>query len=127
MDNLLSSRMKQCVATFNLHEHAAYSVQCPCAQLSGGTAENCTDDMQAETEFCHNVLENTEQMQEQLYREMRGRIQEADQSAPVRYCLSYHAGGKHCLSPMIFCMVHKRSLSLTIAETVNRALHATVI
>ena len=41
-------------------------------------------DVQAETDFCYNVLENTEQLQEQLYREMRGRIQEADQSAPIR-------------------------------------------
>lgn len=41
-------------------------------------------DAQAETDFCYNVLENTEQLQEQLYREMRGRIQEADQSAPIR-------------------------------------------
>ena len=40
--------------------------------------------VQAETDFCYNVLENTEQLQEQLYREMRGRIQEADQSAPIR-------------------------------------------
>ena len=40
--------------------------------------------MQAETDYCHNVLENTEHLQEELYREMRGRIQEADQSAPVR-------------------------------------------
>lgn len=40
--------------------------------------------LQAETDYCYNVLEDTEQLQEQLYREMRGRIQEADQSAPVR-------------------------------------------
>lgn len=42
---------------------------------------------QEETDYCHNVLENTEQLQEQLYREMRGRIQEADESAPVRWKL----------------------------------------
>lgn len=40
--------------------------------------------LREETDYCHNVLENTEQLQEQLYREMRGRIQEADESAPVR-------------------------------------------
>lgn len=31
------------------------------------------------------VLSDTEQLQEELYREMRGRIQEADQSVPTRY------------------------------------------
>lgn len=51
--------------------------------------DNRTDEdvlayLRAETDYCHNVLENTEHLQEELYREMRGRIQEADQSAPVR-------------------------------------------
>jgi oligopeptidase B len=40
--------------------------------------------MQAETEYCKRVLADTEALQEALYRELRGRIQEADQSAPLR-------------------------------------------
>ena len=40
--------------------------------------------LQAETYYCNCVLANTEPLQEQLYQEMRGRIQEADETAPVR-------------------------------------------
>ncbi|KAL3150392.1 hypothetical protein ABBQ32_000231 [Trebouxia sp. C0010 RCD-2024] len=47
--------------------------------------EDVVAHLRAETDYCYNVLEDTEQLQEQLYREMRGRIQEADQSAPVRH------------------------------------------
>lgn len=39
---------------------------------------------QAEAAYCKAVLADTEELQEGLYREMRGRIQEADQSAPLR-------------------------------------------
>lgn len=53
-------------------------------QTACGQYQHLDACMKAETEYCHNVLENTEHLQEQLYREMRGRIQEADQSAPVR-------------------------------------------
>lgn len=41
--------------------------------------------LQAETHYCNCVLDNTKDLQEQLYKEMRGRIQEADETAPVRY------------------------------------------
>lgn len=40
--------------------------------------------IQAETHYCNSVLANTEDLQEQLYQEMRGRIQETDETAPVR-------------------------------------------
>lgn len=43
--------------------------------------------LQAEAEYCKAVLADTEALQEKLYQEMRGRIQEADQSAPVRYAV----------------------------------------
>jgi hypothetical protein len=39
---------------------------------------------QAEAAYCRAALADTEELQERLYREMRGRIQEADQSAPLR-------------------------------------------
>ena len=55
---------------------------CQASKCSETSDISC--DVQGETNFCYNVLENTEQLQEQLYREMRGRIQEADQSAPIR-------------------------------------------
>ncbi|KAL4433270.1 hypothetical protein ABPG77_003318 [Micractinium sp. CCAP 211/92] len=41
--------------------------------------------LEAEAAYTKAVLADTEELQEQLYREMRGRIQEADQSAPVRF------------------------------------------
>lgn len=70
--------------------------------------------MQAETDYCYHVLEDTEQLQEQLYREMRGRIQEADQSAPVRS--AEPCGGPEV--PMVCChllqlgVMHYRVLRL---------------
>ena len=42
---------------------------------------------QAETAYAKTVLADTAELQEALYREMRGRIQEADQSAPIRSAL----------------------------------------
>ena len=39
---------------------------------------------QAETDHCRRVLADTEALQEALYAELRGRIQEADQGAPLR-------------------------------------------
>lgn len=41
--------------------------------------------LKAEGEYCKAVLADTEEHQKMLYEEMRGRIQEADQSAPIRY------------------------------------------
>ena len=43
---------------------------------------NCTT--QEETRYARAVLADTEALQDQLYKEMRGRIQEADQSAAQR-------------------------------------------
>jgi oligopeptidase B len=40
--------------------------------------------LEAENAYAHALLEHTEPLQEQLFAEMRGRIQEDDQSAPVR-------------------------------------------
>ena len=40
--------------------------------------------LQAETAYTKSVLRDTEDLQEQLYKEMRGRIQEADQGVPQR-------------------------------------------
>ena len=40
--------------------------------------------MQAETAFTHACLADTADLREQLYQEMRGAIQEADQTAPLR-------------------------------------------
>lgn len=45
------------------------------------------DALQAEAAYTKAVLADTEELQEQLYKEMRGRIQESDQSAPVRCAL----------------------------------------
>ena len=42
------------------------------------------EDVQAEKEYCRQVLADTEALQGALYAELRGRIQEADQSAPLR-------------------------------------------
>lgn len=39
---------------------------------------------QAEAAYCKAALADTEELQGRLYKEMRGRIQEADQSAPLR-------------------------------------------
>lgn len=41
--------------------------------------------LQAETAYTKSVLRDTEGLQEQLYKEMRGRIQEADQGVPQRW------------------------------------------
>ncbi|PSC70317.1 Protease 2 [Micractinium conductrix] len=41
--------------------------------------------LKAEAAYTKAVLADTEGLQETLYKEMRGRIQEADQSAPVRF------------------------------------------
>ncbi|KAK9830261.1 hypothetical protein WJX72_010654 [[Myrmecia] bisecta] len=41
--------------------------------------------LKVETAYAKQVLADTEQLQEALYNEMRGRIQEADQSAPQRH------------------------------------------
>ncbi|KAI3426332.1 hypothetical protein D9Q98_008705 [Chlorella vulgaris] len=46
--------------------------------------------LEAEAAYAKAVLADTEGLQEQLYREMRGRIQEADQSAPLRYQQFYY-------------------------------------
>ena len=43
-------------------------------------------DMQAEAEFTKAAMADTEALQERLFKEMRGRIQEADESAPLRCC-----------------------------------------
>ena len=40
--------------------------------------------LEAENRYTQAVMRSTEALQEQLYREMRGRIQEQDQTAPVR-------------------------------------------
>ena len=44
--------------------------------------------VQAETAYAKQVLADTEALQEALYRELRGSIQEADQSAPLRHATS---------------------------------------
>ena len=44
-----------------------------------------------ENAFTKAVLANTDELQEKLYKEMRGRIEEADQSAPVRWVEHLHA------------------------------------
>ena len=44
--------------------------------------------LQAETAYAKQVLADTEALQEALYRELRGSIQEADQSAPLRHTLA---------------------------------------
>ena len=40
--------------------------------------------MQAEAAYAKQVLADTEVLQEDLYKELRGRIQEADQTVPLR-------------------------------------------
>ncbi|CAL8468613.1 g8153 [Coccomyxa elongata] len=42
------------------------------------------DHLRAETAYAKQVLADTEGLQEELYKELRGRIQEADQSVPLR-------------------------------------------
>ncbi|GAB4817223.1 hypothetical protein N2152v2_004269 [Parachlorella kessleri] len=46
--------------------------------------------LKAEAAYTKAVLADTEALQEVLYQEMRGRIQEADQSAPIRYHEYYY-------------------------------------
>lgn len=43
------------------------------------------EQLKAETAHAKAALADTEELQEELYRELRGRIQEADQSVPQRY------------------------------------------
>ena len=40
--------------------------------------------LRAENAFTQAIMADTQPLQEELYKEMRGRIQEADQSVPVR-------------------------------------------
>lgn len=51
---------------------------------------------QAETAYAKQVLADTEGLQEELYKELRGRIQEADQSVPLRCDLCVHACVMQC-------------------------------
>ena len=46
--------------------------------------------LQAETAYAKQVLADTEALQEALYKELRGSIQEADQSAPIRHTHFHH-------------------------------------
>jgi len=41
--------------------------------------------LKAETAYCKGVLSDTVELQESLFKEMRGRIQEDDETVPVRY------------------------------------------
>lgn len=43
---------------------------------------------QAEAEYTKAVMADTEELQASLFKELRGRIQETDQSAPLRCGLS---------------------------------------
>ena len=43
--------------------------------------------MQAEAAYAKQVLADTEKLQEELYKELRGRIQEADRTVPLRYSM----------------------------------------
>lgn len=47
------------------------------------TAADVIEYLEAENEYTGAMMAHTEELQEQLYTEMRGRIQEADSSAPV--------------------------------------------
>ncbi len=40
--------------------------------------------VQAEAAYAKQVLADTEKLQEDLYKELRGRIKEADQTVPLR-------------------------------------------
>ena len=73
--------------------------------------------MQAETDYCYNVLEDTEQLQEQLYLEMRGRIQEADQSAPVRS--AEHSDGMGMLMGVLRFVLCQASPRSALADMVR--------
>lgn len=44
--------------------------------------------MQAEAVYAKRVLSDTEKLQEDLYKELRRRIQEADQTVPLRYVMA---------------------------------------
>lgn len=50
-----------------------------------GSCCPCSAYLKAENEHVAAVLADTEQLQGELYQEMRGRIQEADQSVPSRW------------------------------------------
>ena len=78
---------------------------------------NANLNMQAETDYCYNVLEDTEQLQEQLYLEMRGRIQEADQSAPVRS--AEHSVGMGMLMGVLRFLLGQASPSSALADMVR--------
>lgn len=59
--------------------------QCPGTRCAGALACPCSAcNAQAETAYTRACLADTEELQKKLYAEMRGAIQEADQTAPVR-------------------------------------------
>ena len=45
--------------------------------------------LQAEAAYAKQVLADTDKLQEDLYKELRGRIQEADQTVPLRYAAAW--------------------------------------
>ena len=58
--------------------------------------------MQAEAVYAKQVLADTETLQEDLYKELRGRIQEADQTVPLRYPIaSACAPGPNRINPAL--------------------------
>ncbi len=74
--------------------------------------------LNAENNYTKHVLADTEPLQEALYKEMRGRIQEADQSAPQRYSSAstlqgywYYTRTEEGAQYAVHC---RRSLSSTI-------------
>ena len=73
----------------------AWRTQPTCGRSSGHASawyvcDSLPAHAQAETAFTHACLADTADLREQLYQEMRGAIQEADQTAPLR-CRSPHA------------------------------------
>jgi len=45
--------------------------------------------LQAEAAYAKQALADTDKLQEDLYKELRGRIQEADRTVPLRYAIAW--------------------------------------
>ena len=45
--------------------------------------------LQGEAAYAKQALADTDKLQEDLYKELRGRIQEADQTVPLRYAIAW--------------------------------------
>ncbi|MCW4048611.1 MAG: S9 family peptidase [Candidatus Bathyarchaeota archaeon] len=84
--------------------------------LRNKTSRDVLGYLEAENQYTKEVMKHTEELQETLYREMVARIQETDQSAPVRYGdYFYYSRTVKGLQYSIYCRKH---LSMDAEEQV---------